>query len=334
VIPAIEEAVASGARLVRACHMVGISVRTFQNWRRHGTTDRRRGAAKTVRSKLTDEERAEILGVCGEPRFADLTPHQIVAILAAEGRYIASERTFYRVLKAANLLHHRSDTKPKATSSKPPQRVATGPNQVWCWDVTYLATEVRGIFLFAYVIIDLFDRSIVGWRIHDREDEELAHELFRELSTRMHLRGVQLHSDNGPMMKGLSLLALFSVLGVGLTYSRPRVSDDNPFIESFFRTLKYTAGFPGRFRNIEHAREWMAEFLNWYNTEHLHSALGYVTPADRRAGRDVEIFARRNETIEAARQAHPERWGSRVPRLWVSAESVVLNPEKDAENAA
>ncbi|MGB9619464.1 MAG: IS3 family transposase [Armatimonadota bacterium] len=327
-IPAIEEAVHAGARLSEACRIVGISERTFQNWKRHGTADRRRGAEKQVVRKLSDEEREEILCVCGEPRFADLTPHEIVSILATEGRYIASVRTFYRVLKTANQLHHRSDTKPKAKSSKPPERVATAPNQVWCWDITYLATEVRGIYLYAYVIIDLYDRSIVGWRIHDREDTELARELFHDLSKRMDLHGVQLHSDNGPVMKGLSLLALLYVLGVVLSHSRPRVSDDNPFIESFFKTLKYTAGYPGRFRNIEHAREWMAAFIHWFNNTHLHSALGYVTPADRRAGRDVEIFARRNKTIEVARRSHPERWGSREPRRWIATEKVVLNPEK------
>jgi putative transposase len=150
--------------------------------------------------------------------------------------------------------------------------------------------------------------------------------LFLRLKARMDLRGVHLHSDNGGPMKGLSFLALLYYLGVSTSFSRPRVSNDNPFIESFFKTLKYTVGYPGRFRDIEHAKEWMADFIDWYNTVHLHSALGYVTPQQRRTGADRKLFSMRNATVAKARAAHPERWGSRSPRQWISESGVTLNP--------
>lgn len=246
---------------------------------------------------------------------------------------MAWEATFYRVLRDANQVHHRSEMKPKNRSSKPSEQVATGPNQVWCWDITWLPLQVRGIFVFAYIIIDVYDRSIVGWSIHDREDAQLARELFEHLQTRMNLRDVHVHSDNGGPMKGLSLLALLYVLGVSTSYSRPRVSNDNPFIESFFKTLKYTAGYPGRFRDLQHARTWMADFIAWYNTTHLHSALGYVTPHQRRTGVDRKLFEQRNQTMAQARTSFPERWGRRPHRRWQTAKSVALNPVQERHSA-
>ena len=327
------EAVRAGARKAKACELLGITVRTLQHWKRKGTADRRRGAAKTVTRKLSPQERQEVLDLCATERFRDLTPHEIVPTLAQEGLYVASESSFYRVLREANQVHHRSEAKPKKTSSRPGEQVASGPNQVWCWDITWLPLQVRGMFLFAYIIIDVYDRSIVGWAVHDREDAQLARELFEHLQTRMNLRGVHLHSDNGGPMKGLSLLALLYVLGVSTSYSRPRVSNDNPFIESFFKTVKYTAGYPGRFRDLDHARTWMADFIAWYNTSHLHSALGYVTPLQRRTGVDRKLFEQRNGTMAQARACHPERWGRRPHRRWEAAETVTLNPAQERKSA-
>jgi putative transposase len=279
VIEAIDTAVRAGARQTRACEIVGITPRTLQNWHRGGTEDKRKGAQKNVVRKLSDEEREQILSLCTSERFKDMTPHEIVAILAQESSYLASESTMYRVLRARNMVHHRGNTRPKRTVSKPPQVVATGPNQVFSWDITWLHTSVRGIFLFAYVIIDIFDRTIVGWEVHDREDEQLARDLFARLSKRLNLKGAHVHSDNGNPMKGLSLLGLLYTLGVSNSYSRPRVSNDNPFIETFFKTLKYSTKYPGRFEDIHQARDWFAAFVHWYNMQHLHSALGYVTPS-------------------------------------------------------
>jgi putative transposase len=238
VIEAIDTAVRAGARQTRACEIVGITPRTLQNWHRGGTEDKRKGAQKNVVRKLSDEEREQILSLCTSERFKDMTPHEIVAILAQESSYLASESTMYRVLRARNMVHHRGNTRPKRTVSKPPQVVATGPNQVFSWDITWLHTSVRGIFLFAYVIIDIFDRTIVGWEVHDREDEQLARDLFARLSKRLNLKGAHVHSDNGNPMKGLSLLGLLYTLGVSNSYSRPRVSNDNPFIRSSKRFSK------------------------------------------------------------------------------------------------
>jgi putative transposase len=327
------EAVRAGARKEKACELLGITVRTLQQWQKYGTSDRRRGAAKSVPRKLSCEERQEVLDLCATERFRDLTPHEIVPTLAQEGRYVASEATFYRVLRAANQVHHRSEMKPKKESPKPSEQIATGPNQVWCWDITWLPLRVRGMFVFAYVIIDVYDRSIIGWAIHDREDAQLARELFEHLQTRMNLRGVHLHSDNGGPMKGLSLLALLYVLGVSTSYSRPRVSNDNPFIESFFKTLKYTAGYPGRFRDLQHARTWMADFIAWYNSAHRHSALGYVTPHQRRTGVDRELFQQRNQTLTQARALYPERWGRRPHRRWEAVQAVTLNSVRERQSA-
>lgn len=327
------EAVRAGARKEKACELLGITVRTVQQWQKYGTADRRRGAAKRVPRKLSCAERQEVLDLCATERFRDLTPHEIVPTLAEEGRYVASEATFYRVLRAANQVHHRSEMKPKRCSPKPSEQIATGPNQVWCWDITWLPLRVRGMFVYAYVIIDVYDRSIVGWAIHDREDAQLARELFEYLQTRMNLRGVHLHSDNGGPMKGLSLLALLYVLGVSTSYSRPRVSDDNPFIESFFKTLKYTAGYPGRFVDLQHARTWMADFVDWYNTAHRHSALGYVTPHQRRTGVDRELFHQRNQTLAQARGLYPERWGRRPHRRWEAEQAVTLNSARERQSA-
>jgi putative transposase len=329
VIEAIDTAVRAGARQTRACEIVGITPRTLQNWHRGGTEDKRKGAQKNVVRKLSDEEREQILSLCTSERFKDMTPHEIVAILAQESSYLASESTMYRVLRARNMVHHRGNTRPKRTVSKPPQVVATGPNQVFSWDITWLHTSVRGIFLFAYVIIDIFDRTIVGWEVHDREDEQLARDLFARLSKRLNLKGAHVHSDNGNPMKGLSLLGLLYTLGVSNSYSRPRVSNDNPFIETFFKTLKYSTKYPGRFEDIHQARDWFAAFVHWYNMQHLHSALGYVTPAQRRAGEDKILFKKRNQTIEKARERYPQRWGSRKPRAWKASPTVILNPDKN-----
>lgn len=328
VVSLVADAVNDGARQKAACKMIGITCRTLQNWEKHGFKDKRKGAKKHVPQKLTEKERADILAHCNAERFKDMNPHEIVATLAQEAVYIASESTFYRILKEEKMLHERSNSKPRKKAEKPPELVATEPNQIWTWDITWLPLKIKGLFVYAYVIIDIYDRSIVGWEVHDREDVELARKLFSRLSLKQNLKGVHLHSDNGHPMKGLSLLGLLYFLGVSYSFSRPRVSNDNPFIESFFKTVKYTAGYPGNFRNIDHAREWLACFIHWYNYEHLHSGLGYVTPMQKRKGRDVALFQQRNQTIQAARKLNPQRWGSRPARIWKKEETIYLNPGK------
>ena len=253
-----------------------------------------------------------------------------MAILAENTVYIASESSFYRVLNAANMLHHRSNSKPCSKIGKPAELKATGPDQVWCWDITYLRTTVHGLYYYCYMIKDIWTKEIVGWEIHDVEDIDIAAEMFKKLKGKRSLRGVRLHSDNGNPMKGATMIMTLYNLGVIPSYSRPRVSNDSPYIEALFKTLKYTAGYPGQFKDIYHARIWMADFVNWYNTEHRHSAIGYVTPAQRKSGEYKEIFERRNITMEYARLSHPERWGKRI-RVWKANEEIYLNPSDETK---
>jgi len=223
-----------------------------------------------------------------------------------------------------------SNSKPCSKTGKPAELKATGPDQVWCWDITYLRTTIHGLYYYCYMIKDIWTKEIVGWEIHDVEDIDIAAEMFKKLKGKRNLRGVRLHSDNGNPMKGATMIMTLYNLGVIPSYSRPRVSNDSPYIEALFKTLKYTAGYPGQFKDIYHARIWMADFVNWYNTEHRHSAIGYVTPAQRKSGEYKEIFERRNTTMEYARLAHPERWGNRI-RVWKANEEIYLNPSDETK---
>jgi putative transposase len=333
-IAGIEEAVASGARLNEACRSLEISTRTFERWKGRRGPDRRKGAKKAVPKKMTDEERNKIIETASTERFRDCNPYEIVATLAGEDNYIGSESTIYRVLKGAGKLHYRGEAKHGKKMSKPPEVVATGPDQVWSWDITYMKSAVLGIFFYAYVIIDIWSRKIVGWAIHDHESPDRARELFASVANRTEVRGVHLRSDNGNPMKGMTMLAMLYHLGITPSFSRPRVSNDNPFIESYFKTLKYTVGYPGCFESLEHARKWMANFVDWYNTGHMHSKIGYVTPMQRHEGSDRPIFETRNAAMEKAYCAHPERW-SRHVRTWGAPSSVALNAARHPrENAA
>lgn len=299
----------------------------MQRWKRSGVKDNRKGSVKRIARKLPQASRDEIVEQCNSERFQDLNPHEVVPLLLNEGVYLASVSTFYRVLKADDLIHHRSNTKPKNGCRKPPEQMATGPDQVYCWDITWLPRTVKGLFFYAYVIIDIFDRMIVGWAVHEEESEHHSRDLFERV-----LRGRKvvlraLHSDNGHPMKGISLMALLTELNVEISHSRPRVSNDNSFIESLFKTLKYRVNYPLRFRDLGHAREWLADFVHWYNTEHLHSAIGHVTPKQLRNGEAKKIFERRNAVMQQARADYPERWGSRAMKVWGTPQEVVLNPE-------
>lgn len=321
----IEEAVESGARLFKACEVLEISTATFYRWKKGDGIDKRRGAPKRAVRKLTEEERQKIIDVACEERFKDATPYKIVAILLDEGIYLASASTFYRILREEGLIHHRGNSRPGHKHARPEELKATGPNQVWSWDITWLPTTVRGLFLFAYMIIDVWSRKIMGWEIHTRESSEIAEEMFRRLARDNDLQTVRLHSDNGHPMKGSMLLVTLHLLGVLPSFSRPRVSNDNPFIESFFKTVKFTPGYPGRFREIQHAREWMADFIDWYNTDHRHSGIGYITPDQRHSGQVKKIMRFRNKVMAEARAEHPERFSSE-PVLWQEHPVVYLNP--------
>jgi transposase InsO family protein len=291
--------------------------------------DKRSGAEKHIPRKLTLKEENKIIDISNSLEYRDNNPHEIVALLLEKGTYIASTSTFYRVLNKNHQINHRTNAKPRQKRSKPPQKIATGPNQVWCWDITWLKTDVRGIYHYAYVITDIYDRSIVGWEIHDREESALAVDLFDSLTSEFNLKGVHLHSDNGAPMRGSSLLAFLNGLEVTNSFNRPRTSNDNAYIESFFRTLKYSPGYPNHFKSIEDSRYWMADFIDWYNNYHLHSAIGYVTPNQKRSGKHNRIYKKRNKTLEKAKKLNPGRWGSRKTKEWIVDNHVILNKDKD-----
>ena len=334
---AITQACADGARHQPACDALGLSARTLQRWRREGaiTGDRRsrehrlEGRVRTPTNRLCVKEQADVLAVANEARFAHLSPHQIVPALADEGRYLASESTFYRLLRNADQLARRG--RPKAPARVRPQPfVATGPNQVWSWDITYLASTVRGAFFYLYLIMDVYSRKIVGWEVYPQESAGHAASVFHKAHLREGVRAdaLVLHSDNGAPMKGATMLATLQRLGVVPSFSRPSVSNDNPYSESLFNTVKGRPNFPDQpFESPETARAWVAKFARWYNDEHLHSALKFVTPAQRHRREDSDLLTKRDALYQAARATNPARWSGST-RDWNAPPSVLLNPGK------
>lgn len=324
-LTAINSAVAVGARIKTACGEVGISLQTYLRWRQGLLDDARKGAGKTIPRKLSPEEEETFYKVATEARFRELPPEQIVATLLDEGIYYGSARTLYRIFRKRQANIARTESRRAGKSRKPQELVATGPNQVWCWDITWLKTPVKGLFLYAYVIVDIYSRAIVGWSVEDEEDDQLAKELFRRVVRDSNVVPAFVHSDNGGPMKGLTLVSFLVQIGAAMSFSRPRVSDDNPFIEALFRTLKYHVSYPKFFRDLSYAREWFAGFVDWYNNEHRHSGIDYVTPHQRHNGQHYAILETRQKTLDAAAAAHPERFVN-GPRQYNLEGVVVLNP--------
>lgn len=334
-IELIDEAVTSGARCFKACAVLEIDVRTLQRWKKalaeqQGLADRRKAAGemRIPANKLSEQEREMILEVCSQPEYKSLPPSQIVPRLADIGEYIASESSFYRVLRKADQVHRRGRGNCPRTVPKPAGFLATGPNQVWSWDITFLASSLRGAFYRLYLVLDIFSRKIVAWEVHENESADHASVLVRRacLAEGIHQDGLVLHADNGGPMKGATMLATLQMLGVVPSFSRPSVSDDNPYSESLFRTLKYVPAFPGKpFETIEAARQWVYGFVQWYNDEHRHSAIRYVTPNQRHRGEDNDVLRLRQLLYEAARQRNPERWSGNT-RNWNPVTEVWLNP--------
>lgn len=312
----IDEATAQMISERRVCNHLELNRKTIQNWRVLGTIDKRKGSSRYVAHRLTEEEQQVFYDVANSKRFADCTSEQIIAKLAEEGTYYGSPSTLYRIFRKRKALQHRLDSKKPIKNSRAVPKYVTGPNQVWAWDITWLKTDVVGLFKYAYNIIDLYDRSLVGWSVEDSESDEHARRLFERVIRNHMVIPEFIHADNGGPMRGVSLGAFLDSLCITRSYSRPRCSDDNAFIESWHKTLKYTVGYPAFFTSLEHARTWYADFVHWYNNEHQHSALGYVTPNQRRTGEADLIYAKRNKTILAAKLKNPLRWRTKKVRVY------------------
>lgn len=334
----IEQAHAAGARLRPACELAGIDVRTLQRWKAGDGLvrgDRRPEAVhKTPAHALSDVERAQILAVANEPRFAEVPPARIVPMLADEGVYLASESSFHRVLRAEGQSGHRGRAKAPQATRPPTTHVAAGPNEVWCWDMTFLQARVAGTWFYLYLILDLYSRKIVGWEVHDSDSADHATHLVRRTALAEGIHAATdkpvLHGDNGATLKATTVLAMLYWLGIKPSYSRPRVSDDNAYAEALFRTAKYRPEFPAQgFVDLDAARTWAAGFVHWYNVEHRHSGIRYVTPAQRHTGEDHDVLAARHTVYVSARDANPRRWSGQT-RNWTPAGAVTLNPERDS----
>ena len=333
----IDEACKAGARLHKACAVIGLAARTVQRWLEAGKNALHVGDRRTPDqrihscppNKLSDAERQVALALLNSEEFKDLPPSQIVPRLADQGRYVASESTLYRLLRQAGQLVHRRVERAPQKRSKPRALVATQPDQIYCWDITYLPTQVRGLFFYLYVFVDLFSRKVVGWQVFDCESAERAAALLEDICGRQGISPHQLtvHSDNGGPMKGQTMLAAMQRLGVAHSRSRPAVSNDNPYAESLFKTLKYRPQLPSKpFADLLQARRWVTELVHWYNDNHRHSAIGFVTPAQRHAKDDEALLKARAAVYENARQKHPERW-SKNTRDWSFINAVHLNPD-------
>lgn len=336
VITLIREACAQGARKHKACDLLNLPLRTLERWEKGDLQDKRKSAIHPAQKKqLTEEEKAMILTTCHQPEYRDLPPCKIVPDLADKGIYIASESSFYRVLREEKQLTHRLASKP-VKHHKPAACEARQPNQVWSWDISYLPSLIQGIYFYLYCIVDIYSRKITGWSIHESQSGEFASALIRQacLDEGIEANQLILHSDNGKPMKGLTMRAMLEKLGVAPSFSRPSVSDDNPFSESLFRTVKYHPAFPhaSRFNNVLEARRWMEKFVDWYHTQHRHSGLKFVTPEQRHLGLDQAILSQRHRVYQAAKQKNPLRWSGQT-RNWVLPNAVTLNPDRKFRQA-
>ncbi len=328
----INEACAAGARKHKACEVLEISTRTLNRWRRSKKNqDKRKGSKRRVANKLSEAEKNQILVVVNSPAYCDLPPCRIVPMLADDNVYIASESSIYRLLRERKQLAHRQLTKP-IKNKKPTPCEAKGPNQVWSWDITYIPSQVRGVYFYLYIVMDIYSRKIVGWNVHESQSSEYAANLIKQtcIDENIDRDQLTLHSDNGAPMKGVTMIEMLKILGVIPSFSRPSVSDDNPYSEALFKTIKYHPTYPvvTKFENIIAVRLWMIKFTNWYNNEHMHSALKFVTPQQQHVGEDKKL-EKRQDVYQQAKKMHPERWAGQT-RNWKLSEVVALNPNRKA----
>ncbi len=314
------EAHAAGARLEATCQLLGISSRTILRWRKQcDWEDQRTLRHRPPGNRLSEDEQRRILALLESREYRGLSPRQLVAKLAEQGTYLASESTIYRLLRARRRSAARAEASPPEMCS-PQFRVAREPNQIWSWDISYLRGPVRGSRFYLYLVMDTFSRRIMGWHVSRAQSMHTAACFIRRTYKVNNLgrRSLVLHSDNGSPMRSTVMYTTLHQLGVTPSFSRSRMSSDNTFCESLFSIMKSHRTYPRDFSSLREARGWMARFVRWYNGKHLHSGISFVTPDDRHFGRDRELLATRRYTYELAWSMRPDRW-SRAPRTWAPA---------------
>ena len=313
-----------------ACRSLGVPRATLYRHRQSKPTEAVTAPRPTPPRALSDQERQQVLDVLHSEPFADKAPAEVYATLLDQGQYLCSIRTMYRVLDSQKEVRERRDQLRHPTYHKP-QLVATAPNQVWSWDITKLLGPTKWTYFHLYVILDIFSRYVVGWMLASRESEHLAERLIRETVVKQGIVRDQLtiHSDRGPSMRSQTVAQLLATLGITKSHSRPHVSDDNPFSESQFKTMKYRPEFPDRFISMEHGLEFCGKFIHWQNHEHHHWGLGLLTPATVHLGQAEAVLAARQSVLTAAHVAHPERFVRRPPRPMALPSEVWINPPAD-----
>jgi putative transposase len=317
--------------IVATCAAIGLARATFYRRRRpapvHGVP-----ARKPPARKLPPEERKAVLDALHDPRFVDRAPGEVFATLLDEGKYLCSERTMYRILDENQEVRERRDQlrHPKYTA---PELLATGPNQLWSWDITKLLGPAKWTYFYLYVILDVFSRYVVGWMVATKESAGLAEKLIRETCMRQGILPGQLtvHADRGSSMTSKPVAFMLADMGITKTHSRPHVSNDNPFSEAQFKTLKYRPEFPERFGCIQDSRSFCGVFFPWYNNDHHHSGLGMLTPADVHFGRAAKRVEDRAQVLALAHHAHPERFVRGVPRPPPAPTAVWINKPAEQE---
>ena len=307
-----------------ACDALAVPRASFYRWRDRSSQKNNYRPAPPL--ALEDEERKGILITLHEERFVDQAPREVYSALLDEGIYLCSVRTMYRILEENEEVRERRNQL-RHPHYKKPEILATAPNQVWSWDITKLRGPVKWTYYYLYVILDIFSRYVVGWMVAHREKSALARKLIEQSCDKQDIQQDQLivHADRGPSMTSKPVALLLADLGIAKSHSRPYVSNDNPYSESQFKTMKYRPDFPERFGSIEDSRSFCHGFFRWYNMEHYHSGIAFLIPEDVHYGRAEQIIKEREKVLKMAFEKHPNRFKGKVPKPMALPKAVWIN---------
>ena len=310
----------------KACHTLGLARASYYRWTPSQTSESHEEERPVPSWTLSSEERQRVLEVLHADRFVDQSPREVYATMLDEGTYLCSVRSMYRILDEQGEVRERRDQL-RHPVYQTPELLATGPNQVWSWDITKLKGPVKWTYYYLYVLLDIFSRYVIGWMVAHQELASLARKLMEESCEKQSIKPGQLtiHSDRGPSMSSKPVALLLADLGLTKTHSRPHVSNDNPYSESQFKTLKYRPEFPERFGSMEDTRGFCQSFFPWYNTEHHHSGIGFLTPEQVHYGLAGQILKEREAVLKMAYEMHPDRFKKGLPKPMSLPESVWIN---------